>query len=323
MRKTLRMILSVLVITALSVLCFAACGQNTTFNIVAPDGATYAALVQMRHDVSEIDGNALSFSIEQESLISSAMTNGSADFIIAPTNIGNNIHEAWNKNNNLPEYKLTAAVSWGVLYIISTDSSLNPRSEFPYTAAGLDEFLSQFSGKTLETIGLSAIPGKTAEYIFSEKNVSLNGVSAPSEIVSKVKLQQTVTGIIAEPVLSSIRNECEVLASVGGIYEELSGKGFPMASLFVKASIAETREKAVNECLDKLKTSIDFFNDSPKQVGIWAEEFGDSAAIKAATIEAAAANMNLKFRSSEESKDAVSALLQNIGNSVSEGLFLK
>lgn len=293
-------------------LALTACGGGGTFTVITPDGAPYAAIVQMRHEVTELGGNKLDYTVEAETGLRAAMVNGSADFIITPTNVGASVHAAYANGDDVTDYKLAASISWGVLYMVTTDTSLAARGE----CESLDAFLAQFNGKTIETIGETAIPGKSVSYLFGASGAGIAGVSAATEIVAKVNQGKDVIGVLGEPVVTNIRAKSKVLCSISDIYAEVTGKGFPMASLFVKADIIEKHAGTVADFLTALEVSADYFNagsENATQVGVWAEEFGDSSALKSATLAAAAQHMNVGYKNAQDAKEDVRALLTNAG----------
>lgn len=311
-RFTVAALLVITVMTAV-VLMFTACGKTTgTYTVVTPDGAPYAGLVQMRHDVKDIDGDELSYQIEVESNIMTAMVNGSADFIVAPTNVGASVHKSFENGDDVTDYKLAAGISWGVLYIVTNRTDLTPYGGGDYAA-----FLNQFDGEAIDTIGRAAIPGKSLDYILgkSDATATVNAVTAPTEIVAKIQQNVDVIGVLGEPVASSLRSnpKVTVLGSVSEIYTDITGSGYPMAALFVKAALAEDKPALVSAFLEKLSASIDYFNEDPAQVAAWADEFGDSTALKPATLPGAKAYMNVAYKNSADTKADAKALLTNIG----------
>lgn len=290
-------------------------GAKKSFKVVVPDGAPLASITQMRHDVTRLNGNNLTYSVDPENLLLSDMTNGMADFIIAPTNVGANVH------NSTGNYKLAASTSWGMLYFVTTDKSL-----VKYSKGNAQTFLAQFADKTIETIGEMAIPGQSLKYLLNNKGVSatLHGVDNPALITAMINNNESVIGVIAEPVLTTVKNDpnCKVLGSVSDIYEEVTGKGFPMASLFIKKSVIESYETTVKLFLGKLNDSIDFMNNNPAKIAEWAEKAGSSA-IKEATFPSAMPNMNIRYKIAADAKEDVKTLLTNVGAaSVPDTLFM-
>ncbi len=300
------------------------CGEKIgegSYNFVSPDGAPLLAVADFWDDGESFAPAEIKYEITAESNLLQKFQKGDDAFIMAPVNVGANIHKSFEAGKTGTDYKLLNVTSWGVVYIATTDSSLKTREE----SDTLEEFLSQFSGKTMPTIGRAAIPGKTLEYVMTNKNIDceLSGSDATAIQQSFVKGEVT-TALFAEPAITAVKSKApalRALCSLGGIYKEITGNDFPMAGCFVRADIAESNAGLVKAVDSAMKASVEAFAADPQAAGEKAKTAGGT--LPPAVVASAAARMNVKYKSAEESKDDVLALLSALQQPAEESLFVK
>ncbi len=322
MKKIIVTVLAIVAVFCLSAFAFTACGETEkgVYDIFAPDGAPVLALADMWGEDTE---NAeLNYGVIGESEVNTKMKSGEADFIAAPINIGASIHAAYKSGGTPYDYKLLNVTSWGVIYFTTNEDRYKTREE----CASAAEFLSQFDGKTMSTIGLAAIPGKTVQYLFgeAEASVTLNGSDATVIQQSYVKGDAT-TAIFAEPAITGVRTKAgedsvKVLASVSDIYKEITGKDFPMSGLFVRSDVLENDPDAVKAVDERVKSSVEKFNSNIDEVSAKAESI-EGFSLKAAVIKKAYDKMNVAYKNSDGSKGDVETLLTKIGAPCDDDLF--
>lgn len=330
----MKKIFTIILIIALgiSACMFGACGERGDVNIVAPNGAPFAALADMWGE--QINDRTVNYEVITESNVRTKMISGEADFIVAPVNIGNAVHTLYKNGELGHDYKLLNVTSWGVLYFVTNDPAYKTRSE----CADVTEFLMQFGGKTVKTIGEQAIPGQTAKYLFSSANennpVALEGVSDATliqqEFVSAASdSTDTLTAVFAEPAITATvanitkngKKPLKVLGSVGEIYKEVTGNDFPMAGMFVRDDFYESNKDFTAKLNERVSTSVDKFN---KDIASVAEKIGgmENAPLPSAILPKASAKMNVRFVSSADAKADVQALISNIGSAAPDDLFI-
>ena len=182
--------------------------SDASYTLRAPDGAPVLALADMWGNSFTEEGTTdtveMSYSVIAESNVLQNMTSGEADFIVAPINVGANVHNGFKGGKMTYDYKLVNVTSWGVVYFTTNNDKYSPRDEFAEGREGALEFLKQFDGDTVSTIGLAAIPGKTAEYLFKQAgaNVTLSGSDATVIQQSYVK-GDSMTAVFAEPAITA------------------------------------------------------------------------------------------------------------------------
>lgn len=321
--KKIIAVISLALALCLSIVAFSACGNTETggsFSLIAPDGAPVAALADMWGE--DIGYSEVDYTVTNEANIQAAfLDNGGAEFVLAPLNIGANMHlNAVKEDATTADYKLLNVTSWGVLYYVTTESGYETYDD----SLNADEFLSQFEGKTISTIGLAAIPGKTVQYLFdsADAEVTVNGSDA-STIQQAITKGDAITAVFAEPAISALKangREFTVLGSVSDVYKAVTGDEFPMAGLFVRSDILEDNADLVAQVDARVKSSVEAFNKNPEAVGTKAESI-ENCTLKGAILKNAAPKMNVQYRNAEDSKTAVTELLKNIGVTVGDDFF--
>lgn len=304
------------------------CGTTVnSYSLVAPDGAPIAALANMWGET--LDDVTLDYRITAEENINAEFAKGT-EFIVAPINLGANIHNAAQADKTKYDYKLMNVTSWGVLYIVTTESEYISEAD----ALNAESFLKQFDGKSITTIGRQAIPGKTVEYLLNE--VGAEGAtlepSNASTIQSRIANGDKFTAVLGEPAITALKRtlgnddnkdkniNLRVLCSVSNVYYEITGNEFPMAGMFVRADIAESDAKAVESINARVAESVDSFNADPEAAGNKASAAGST--LKGAVLKDAASKMNMRFKNSADSATAVTSLLANIGITADESFYL-
>ena len=331
MRKVLTICALVLAL-AVSAFAFTACDNGSdaetgSYNIYAPDGAPVLALADMwGEDFTYGDGSSadMTYTVTAETNVSALMSGGEADFIVAPVNVGAQIHAGYKAGNTPYDYKLVNVTSWGVVYFTTNSDEYKTRDEFAEGREGAKEFLMQFDGGEMSTIGLAAIPGKSVQFLFSEAgaDVTLNGADATLIQQSYVKGDST-TAIFAQPAITGVQSQGKtvtVLASVSDIYRELTDKDFPMAGMFVRSDILEKSPELVAAVDARVKTSVEKFNSDIAEVAAKAASI-EGFSLKAPVIEKAYDKLNVAYKNSEDSAEDVQTLLANIGAACDDELF--
>lgn len=316
----------------LSVSAFAACGGNTTttdsYSLYAPDGAPVLALADMWGEDFTYDNGStadMTYTVTGEANVNALMLSGDADFIVAPINVGAQIHAGYKAGNAQYDYKLVNVTSWGVVYFTTNSDAYKAREEFEDTTDGAKEFLMQFDGTAISTIGLAAIPGKSVEYLFGEAgaDVQLNGADATVIQQSYVK-GDPMTAIFAQPAITGVQSQgsnVTVLASVSEVYKELTGKDFPMAGLFVRADILENAPDLVDVIDERVSVSVEKFNTEIDTVADKAAGI-EGFSLKAPVIKKAYDKLNVAYKDADASMSDVKTLLDNIGAACDDELFV-
>lgn len=322
--KKIILIISIIMCLVLT-LSFAACesaNDNTgdkgtgaripdvTFKVMAPDGAPALALAKMMMD-EPINGLKLDYSIIDSTTVAANMTNGDADFIIAPTNAG------VMQSVNTGAYYLLGVTSWGNLYIVTTNDDYLTLED----SADAGAFLAQFSGNSISTIGSNQVPDKSLKHLLNLSEVTCTVASAQTAAVIQNDLiagtidaavlgEPAVTGTKALLAKNGVTNY-RILGSISAVWTALTGLEYPQAAVFVKKSIADAYPIVIEAFTDALDKSIEYLNASAEhaeELGTYMEGRGDNS-LKAAIIKQCYLRTAQGYRSAADSKDAVKQLV--------------
>ena len=309
-----KIIVSVLCIALLfTIFALVACNNKTAdveyakYVVMTPDGAPSMALAKMMKDQTVFNDSVGEYSLIAADQIKTAFVNGEADFIIAPTNAGVQLSA---KTGN---YYLAAVTSWGNLYIVG--KGIKSREE----CSSASEFLAQFQGKTIGSIGQGAVPDVTFSHLLAQYDVevTVDPSDAPT-IQTKLNEGSLDLAILGEPaVTATLSNVSGVkrLASVSSLWKEVVGQEFPQASLFVKKSVDT---KTVEAFLTAVSSSIDYLNassENAKELGDYMESRKDST-LKGAVVSKCYLAMSQKFVKASEVKSDVLEFVNVLGVNV-------
>lgn len=319
MKKLAKIIITVLVLVA--VMLFAvACAQPTDGNkkaeikytVMTPDGAPSMAIAKMMKDNATF-GRTPTYSIIGSTAVASSFTNGDADFIIAPTNAGIML------SNRLKTYKMVAVTSWGNLYVVgsSTQKTLTE-------CADIDEFLAQFNGKTIASVGTGMVPDVTFKHILTTKGIDATMSASDAQLIQSDLADGKIEfAVLGEPAVTGTLvkvSTAKRLCSVSDLWKIVTGTEFTQAGLFVKTSIIESDREAVESFLNELKSSIEYLNaskENAQELGSYMEATGTST-LKGAIVSKCYSQMSQKYVLAEEVKADVLAFVKVLGVSVED-----
>lgn len=318
--KLFSIILSIVVMTSIFTGCQFYKISEGEYNFVAPDGAPFLAVTEMWENKEEFSPANMSFELTAESNLAPKFQAGKDAFITAPINVGANIHKAYLEGKINVDYRLLNVVSWGVLYIVTTDDSIKSRED----SRDLESFLNQFNDKNIPVIGLAAIPGKSLDYILKENGVryELSGSDATT-IQQSLNSGSVNIALLGEPAITATKqknSKLRSLCSISEIYKEMTGKNFPMAGCFVRGDLVEENKGLVSAVDRAIKSSCEYFNNNPLKAGEKAKDSGGS--LPPAVVQSAASKMNVIYKNAKDSKEDVKYLLSCIGQSIDDDLFI-
>lgn len=319
MKKLAKIIIIVLVIA--SVMLFAvACkttenGDNKAdvkYTVMTPDGAPSMAIAKMMKDNATF-GRKPTYSIIGSTAVASSFTNGDADFIIAPTNAGIMLA------NKLKTYKMVAVTSWGNLYVVGS-STQKTLSE----CADIDEFLAQFTDKSIASVGTGMVPDVTFKHILTTKGINATMTASDAQLIQSDLTDGKIEfAVLGEPAVTATLikvSSAKRLCSVSDLWKTVTGTEFTQAGLFVKTSIIESDRDAVESFLSELKSSIEYLNaskENAQELGTFMENTGKST-LKGAIVSKCYLQMSQKYVLAEDVKADVLAFVKVLGVNVDD-----
>lgn len=120
--------------------------------------------------------------------VAATLTKGEIDFVVAPTNAGMKVSMLKGK------YKIIATTSWGNLYLVGT-TNIKTLEE----CSSATEFLNQFSGANVDSIGTNQVPDVSFKHLLSlaSVNCTLNASTDATVIMASLKTAQVVMVYLA------------------------------------------------------------------------------------------------------------------------------
>lgn len=249
MKKLLTILLSV--IMAMGAVGFLGCNapnhtEPTKLSFYAPDGAPALAIAKFINDNESFGIDAtIDYNVVASSDIGGVMQTGKGDFIVMPVNAASKLYKA---NQNDP-YVMTAVVTHGNLYLMSSDGTSN---------------LESLKGKVVGVIGQGLVPDLTFRAILSDNglidDVVFGDVATPDKItlryfasapdlIPMLKTGKLTDGLLPEPAATNLikvaSDKTWERVDVQELYDNQS-KSYPQAVLMVKKSV-----------YNKYKTNID------------------------------------------------------------------
>ena len=212
--------------------------------IITPSGAPALSLLGA---INNQDINLNYEVVDGSDVLTAEFTNAEKDMIIAPVNLGVKLIEKG------ADYKLLGVVTWGNLYIVSSQNL--------YTS--------------IAAFGEAAVPGKVLNYVkdLIGPNVNIEYYSSVQEAASMLLSGNTNAALLAEPVLTKTAasfkennpdNSLNTVFNIQELYKEKTGlNSYPQAAIFVKNDSIENKTNEVLEFVTAINSSIDTYNNNP------------------------------------------------------------
>lgn len=298
----MKKLLSVVLILLMVVGCAQKKVEVVPLTVLAPKGAPAVGLLGYIKDnadqVTTVDGtDALTAAFtEKES---------EYDVIIAPVNLGSALI-----NKDATDYRLVGILTWGNLYLIS-----NTETEFK-------------DGMTLASFGQNAVPEKVLKVITDDKKYTENYVwfNSVADVASALLSGKYSSGLVAEPVLSTIMKKdssFKIIANVQEEYGSVTGQNdYPQAAIFIKEETYTSR-KADYESFFKSIESYDGSDLTTLQADM------DTATKEVLGLASSSMNedtysrMNVKISNASDNKDAIGAFLKLFGITSTDNIIIE
>ena len=275
-----------------NLILLASCSTNDDYKltVVAPQGAPAVSVASIAVDDKD------SYSFINANNIAEQFTANEKDIIIAPVNAGAKLYKAGKST-----YKLGAVVTWGNLYFATKRTDISS--------------LSDLTGKTVTLFGENTINASLAKYVLEKKGIAVSYEYKGSAEDTKNLLVSDANAIVmtAEPALTAVSNQLKqqnvtvTSFSISQLYKEVSNNSeFTQAALFIKADTIENHKKALDNFLDKVKTSCELVSNDVEKVANNVITLGNTGLPSAlAVLKQALPKCNIKYVSAADAKSAL------------------
>ena len=298
MKKLISILLALVLLLSLT-----ACGvdvKEVKANVYGIAGPTGVGLANLMNDAKDGKGS-LDYNIQlaaSNDEIVAKITNKEADIAAVATNLASTLY---NKTDG--EVVVLAVNTLGVLNVVAKGVQVP-------TIASL-------IGKTIYTTGQGANP----EYIINNvlknnglkvgKDVKVEFVSQPQELVSKVVTNEKAIVIAPQPVATAITvkdKKAKILININDEWEKFNDTKLVMGCVIARKEFVEQNPEAVEAFLEDYKASIEKTNKDIDGTAALCEEFG--IVTPAAVAKKAIPLCNIVYEDGEELKTDLSAYLE-------------
>lgn len=186
---------------------------------------------------------------------------GELQVCAVPTNVASVLY-----NKTEGNAKILAVNTLGVLYMLDNGNGIAN--------------LSDLSGKTIYSTGLSATPQYVLEYILQKNNIdaSVEYKSEHAELAALMASGEVTLGMLPEPYVTTVLSKNENINRAINITSEwektTGGKMLPMGCIIVNAEFAEKNKDLINSFAEKYKLSTQFANENQDEAAKVIAELG-------------------------------------------------
>lgn len=290
------------------VLGLAACGESQTqsidlsqvkANVYALNGPTGMGLVPLMKDAKEgkgtLDYNIATVAANDE--IVAKVVKGEADIAAVATNMASTLYSKTNGG-----IKVIAVNTLGVLSVVTKGEEIAK--------------IADLKGKTVYTTGQGANPEYITNYILKEnglevgKDVTLNFVSQPAELLQVVAKNEKAIVIAPQPVATTItvkNPDAKIVIDLNKEWEAVSDTKLVMGCIIARNEYIEQNPEAVEAFLKDYEASVKTLNEASEETVNLCAEYGIVAA--APIAKKAIPYCNIVFEAGKEMKTDLSAYL--------------
>lgn len=220
-----------------------------TLNVVALKGPTAMGLTKLMND-NETEKYGYDFKIvAAPDEVTAMVANGSVDIACVPANLGSAIY-----NKTEGKVQAMAINTLGVLYICENGDTVKS--------------ISDLKGKTIYSSGKGATPEYSLNFILEKSglanDVTVEWKSEHTECVSALLANPNSVALLPQPFVTTAQMKNEGIRVALDLNKEWDNLGVSSSLLtgivIVRKEIAEKYPEALNQFLERYKTSVDFVN---------------------------------------------------------------
>ena len=290
MKKKWFVLCSMLMSVLLLVSCSAA-PKLEQIKVVAPSGATAISIAKPMKDTLDVNGTKVQYEVVPTTdLIVARLTSGEADFAVVPVNLAAQLYQ-----KKMP-YKLASVVTWGNLFIASSEP-----------LSGWDSL----KGQEIYMMGKGLVPDIVFRTLLQkngldpDKDVNIVYLSGATELAPNFLSGKAKISMLPEPVLTTVKmkkSDTQVFLDLQEEWNKAFGteNGYPQAGVYVKEELIQKNPQFVKDYLKILSDGMTWLNDNAAQAGTYAEEL--ELGLPAAVVEKSMPGNNIRYKSVSDSR---------------------
>lgn len=264
-------------------------------------GSTAISIVKMIDEQPSLgEGVKVNYAVEQSpEVLSSKLLSEEIEMATIPTNMAASLY-----NKGVP-YQLAAVNTWGVMYLLSNDMSVNNWSDL--------------KGKQIGAVSKGASSDVVFKYLLSQnginpdKDVTLNYNPSPVELAQMIIAGKIDIAVLPEPWVSLVLSknpQVKMKLDLQKEWTKIQGSDTPFAQtcLVVNKNFASQHPDIVNAFLEEYSRSIDWVNHNTESSASLLKKH--DLGIPAELAQAAIPRCNLRYMSSQDASPAVEKYLK-------------
>ncbi|NLY54313.1 MAG: ABC transporter substrate-binding protein [Firmicutes bacterium] len=299
MKKTLSVLLTVVISTLLLVGCQKPANAPEEIRIGGLKGPTSMGMVQLMEKAEEGKAaNNYTFTIYGSAdEVTPKLVQGELDIVAVPANLAAVLY-----NNTNKAVKLLAVNTLGVNYIVENGNEI--------------QTFADLKGKTIYASGKGSVPEYILRYLLSEhgidpdKDVTLNWKPEPAEIVAIMAQSPNTIAMLPQPYVTVAQNQLEdlrIALDLTKAWDELENDSTLITGvLVVRSEFADTYPEQLAAFLDEYKASTEYVNANIPESAQLIDKFG---IVKADVAEKAIPYCNITYLDGAEMKAAMEGYL--------------
>lgn len=284
MQMRRRILVSVILVSLIIGPAVAVRAESAGINVMVLPGTTGLSLVKLLEDQPGLGGVAADYSvIKTPELMTARIIAGEADIAALPTNTAAILY------NKGVAVQLAAVTNWGVNYVIGRDASVRTWADL--------------KGKDLALTGRGATPEilfrhfAAANGVNPDADVRVQYCQTAAELTQLALAGRADLAVLPEPwVTEALRKDpsLKVLLDFQAEWRRLEKRdeSYPQSCLVIRADLAKTGNRAVQEFLRLAAEASDWVNAHPSEAGRLAEKY---VQISAEAARDAIPRCNLRF----------------------------
>lgn len=277
--------------------------ENVTVDVGVLRGPTAISIVKMIEENPSLgDGVKVNYAVEQSpEVLSSKLLSEEMEFATIPTNMAAILY-----NKGVP-YQLAAVNTWGVMYLVSSDETVNSWADL--------------KGKQIGAVSKGAASDVVFKYLLSQNGINpdqdatLTYSPSPVELAQLVIAGKTKIAVLPEPWVTLVLSKNPQAQIKLDLQQEWTKKvgqdvPFPQTCLVVNKTFASQHPQVVEAFLKEYAGSIQWVNKDNAAAAALLKKH--DLGIPAELAQAAIPRCNLRYMGSQKAQPAVDAFLKTL-----------